>query len=69
MKVALLLLIDEELLKILPIVMPSTSETSSSRGELRLFNHEDKDNKIFRNVRNISHIDTPSVPKDLDIPP
>jgi hypothetical protein len=68
MEVAVFLLIDDELLKYFPIVMPSTSETSRSSRALRLFNPEDKDNKIFRNVRNISHIDTPYVPKDLDIP-
>jgi len=69
MEVAVFLLIDDELLKFVPIVVPSTSEPGSSRRALKLFNHEDKDNKIIRIIRNISHIDTPYVTKDLDIPP
>jgi hypothetical protein len=58
MEVAVFLLIDDELLKFLPVVMPSTSEPGSSRRALRLFNAEDEDNEIFRIVRNISQIDT-----------
>jgi len=64
MEVAVFVLTNEELLKILPILMPSTSGPSSSL-ELRLFNPEDEDNKIFRNVRNTSHIDTLLRPKCL----
>ena len=63
MEVAVFVLTNEELLKILPILMPSTSGPSSSRRALKLFNPEDEDNKIFRNVRKTSHIDTLLRPK------
>jgi len=60
------LLIDDELLKFLTVVKLSSSGPSIKRRALRLCNPKDKDNKIFRNVRNISHIDTPLHPKRLE---
>jgi len=60
------LLIDDELLKFLPVVMRLSSGPSITRRALRLCNPKDKDNKILRNICNISHIDTPLHSKRLD---
>ena len=68
MEVAVFVLTNEELLKILPILMPSTSGPSSSL-ELRLFNPEDEDNKIFRTSVTLHTSTRCYVPNDLDVPP